>query len=47
MRYTQFQIFFYSFPCNTMPCSDCSALHGVNPNQKDIYETILATTPTK
>ena len=24
--------FCVSFACNSMPCSDCSALHGVNPN---------------
>ena len=28
--------FFASFSCNSMPCSSCSALHGVNPNQKII-----------
>ena len=29
-----FNSFFASFFCNSMPCSGCSALHGVNPNLK-------------
>ena len=30
----RFLSFSFSFICNSMPCSGCSALHGFNPDQK-------------
>ena len=36
-----FLYFSYSFSCNSMPCSRCSALHGVGLNEKNIMPSFV------